>query len=96
MNRPILVIALKGLFDAAEAATAGVDLLIAKHDASLAVKSTLNLSLTLRRTTHCSLSEHGREIEWPSTTYGVLNALRATMICFVIWDRTSFTLEDIL
>ena len=35
MNRPILVVALKGLFDAAEAATAGVDLLIAKHDASL-------------------------------------------------------------
>ena len=35
MNRPILVVALKGLFDAAEAATAGVDLLIAKHEASL-------------------------------------------------------------
>ena len=35
MNRPILIVALKGLFDAAEAATAGVDLLIAKYRASL-------------------------------------------------------------
>ena len=96
MNRPILVVALKGLFDAAEAATAGVDLLIAKHDASSSQKLTLNHFLIFKKNDPLFAWEHGREIEWPSNNIWGLNALPATMISFVVWDRTTFTLEDIL
>ena len=53
MNRPILIVALKGLFDAAEAATAGVDLLIAKYSASLVAEidpeSFFNFQVLLKR-----------------------------------------------
>ena len=67
MNRPILVIALKGLFDAAEAATAGVDLLIAKHDASLVAEIDPESFFNFQEERPIvRLGEHGREIEWPS------------------------------
>ena len=67
MNRPILIVALKGLFDAAEAATAGVDLLIAKYSASLVAEidpeSFFNFQEE-RPVVH--LGDNGREIRWPS------------------------------
>ena len=67
MNRPILVVALKGLFDAAEAATAGVDLLIAKHDASLVAEIDPESFFNFQEERPIvRLGEHGREIEWPS------------------------------
>ena len=67
LKRPILIIALKGLFDAAEAATAGVDLLIAKHNAfpiaEIDPESFFNFQ---EERPFVRLGEEGREIEWPS------------------------------
>ena len=83
MNRPILVVALKGLFDAAEAATAGVDLLIAKHEASLVAEidpeSFFNFQeeRPIVRLVSMVVRLNGHQIK-----YGGLNALPATMIYF--------------
>ena len=67
LNRPFLVIALKGLFDAAEAATAGVDLLIAKYDAALIAEIDPESFFNFQEERPMvRLGDNGREIEWPS------------------------------
>ncbi len=67
LNRPLLIVALKGLFDAAEAATAGVDLLVAKHDAFKVAEIDAETFFNFQEERPLvRLGADGREIEWPS------------------------------
>tara|TARA_B100000686_G_scaffold15948_1_gene15005 strand:+ start:363 stop:1208 length:846 start_codon:yes stop_codon:yes gene_type:complete len=66
LRRPLLIVALKGLFDSAEAATAGIDLLAAKHGASpiASIDPETFFNFQEERPS-VRIGDHGRIIEWP-------------------------------
>ena len=69
LNRPLFIIALKGLFDAAEAATNSVDRLVTAFDAKPLAHIDPEIFFNFQEERPIvRVGEHGREIDWPTNS----------------------------